>query len=148
VRARAELTIRARAERVAALYLDWARWPQLFPATIRAVRLLRQSAGEIVVEVDHRTAGPVVNVVRPLSPTVIALDERKPRYDATLVNRFKPEGEGTRYTVDAVVRLRLPYGLLAPFLSGLVRRRLRRFVLEPMGDAAGRAAGAAGAAGV
>ena len=136
VRAREALTIRATPDRLAALYLDYAGWPRLFPATIRGVRVLTERPGEITVEVDHRTEGRVVNVIRRLSASEIALDEKKPRFAATFVNRFEPSSEGTRYTVEAEIRFRMPYALAAPVLRPIVRRRVRRFVLEPMRAAA------------
>lgn len=141
VRVREAVIIRASPEKAAALYLDYERWPRLFPATIRGVRLLRERAGEITVEVDHRTEGRVVNIIRPESPTVIALDELKPRFAATFVNRFDASPAGTQYTVDADVRFRGAYALLAPLLHGIVRQRIRQFVLEPMRLAAERASG-------
>jgi hypothetical protein len=136
VRVREALTIHAAPDRVAALYRDYASWPRVFPATIRGVRLLGAQAGETRVEVDHRTEGHVLNVIRQQTPTIITLEESKPRYDATFVNRFDPSPEGTRYTVDAVIRFRMPYALLAPLLRGMVRRRIHRFVLEPVRAAA------------
>ena len=92
----------------------------------------------MTVEVDHRTAGRAINVIRPLSARIIELEEHKPKYDATFVNRFEPAEDGTRYTVVADIRLRMPYALLAPFVKGYVRRIVRRYVLEPMRDAAER----------
>jgi hypothetical protein len=125
-------TIHASPNRLAALYMDYEHWPRLFPATIEGVRLLRRSAGEIVVEVNHRTAGPVVNRIRRRSPHEIELEECKPKFDATFINRFEQIAAGTRYIVIADVRLKSPYGLLAPFLRGYVRRTIRRYVLDPM----------------
>lgn len=132
------MTVRATPEKLAALYLDYLGWPRLFPATIRAVRLLREQSGEITVEVDHRTEGRVVNVIRPESPTVVALDELKPRFAATFINRFDASAAGTQYTVEADVRFHGAYALLAPALGGIVRTRIRQFVLEPMRLAAER----------
>lgn len=123
-----------------ARYLDVADWPRLFPATIRATRVVRRAGDEITVEVDHRTAGRVINIVRPRSPNEIVLEEFKPKFDATFLNRFEAEADGTRYTVVADVRLHLPYALLAPVLAGYVRRTVRRYVLDPMRAAAERGA--------
>ena len=135
-------TIRAPVERLVARYLDFAHWPLLFPATIRGTRLLRREGNAMIVEVDHRTAGRVINVIRPASDRVIELEEHKPKYDATFANRFDPSEEATRYTVVADIRLRMPYALLAPFVKGYVRRIVRRYVLEPMREAAERDSGA------
>jgi hypothetical protein len=98
VHVRTNIVIHEIPERLAALYLDYANWSLLFPATIRGVRHLERSSDSITVEVDHRTEGHVVNVIRSISPTTIALDEYKPRFDATFVNRFDAVAEGTRYT--------------------------------------------------
>ena len=132
VRVREALVIRARPDRLAALYLDYRSWPELFPATIRGVRWLEEHDGDITVEVDHRTEGRVVNIIRPMSASVIALEEFKARYDATFVNRFERAEQGTRYILDAEIRFHMPYALVAPLLQGVVRHRLRQYVLEPM----------------
>ena len=132
VRVREALVIRADAERLAALYLDYRNWPDLFPATIRGVRWLEEHNGDITVEVDHRDEGRVVNIIRPMSASVIVLEEFKPRFDATFVNRFESVPQGTRYVLDAEIRFHMPYALVAPLLQGVVRSRMRRFVLEPM----------------
>ena len=128
----AAMTINAPRERLMTLYLDYAHWSRLFPATIRGVRLLRCGGSETTVEVDHRTAGHVVNIIRRRSENEVELEEFKPKYDATFVNRFDAVAGGTRYAVSADIRLRVPYALLAPFLRGYVRRSVRRYVLEPM----------------
>lgn len=132
----ADTIIHARPARVAALYREWRGWPTLFPATIRGVRLVREEPGRTVVEVDHRTAGRVVNVLRDVSDEEIELEEFKPRYDATFVNRFEPVPAGTRYLVRADIRLRGAFRLLGPLLGGYTRRQVRRYVLDPMRRAA------------
>lgn len=125
-------TIHASPDRLAALYMDYERWPRLFPATIEGVRVLEKTEGRIVVEVNHRTSGPVVNIIRPHSPREIELEEHKPKFNATFVNRFEQIADGSRYVVTAEIRLKPPYGLLAPFLGWYVRRTIRRYVLEPI----------------
>ena len=132
VRVREALVVRARPDRLAGLYLAYANWPELFPATIRGVRFLEEHDGDITVEVDHRTEGRVVNIIRPMSASVIVLEEFKRRYDATFVNRFESVPQGTRYVLDAEVRFHMPYALVAPLLRGVVRQRMRQYVLEPM----------------
>ena len=139
VHVRETLTIRATPAKLAALYLDYRNWHHLFPRTIRGVRLLKERPREITVEVDHRSEGRVVNIIRPQSPTVIALDEFKPGFYATFVNRFDASADGTRYTVDAEIRFHMPFALVAPLLRGIARRRIRRLVLEPMRVSAERA---------
>jgi hypothetical protein len=70
--------------------------------------------------------------MRLQSPTVIVLDEYKSRYDATFINRFELSGTGARYVVDAEIRFHMPFAAVGPALIPIVRRRIRRFVLEPM----------------
>jgi hypothetical protein len=125
-------TIHSSPDRLAALYMDYEHWPRLFPATIAGVRVLEKSEDRIVVEVNHRTSGPVVNIIRPRSPREIELEEHKPKFDATFINRFEQVANGSRYVVTADVRLKPPFGMLAPFLGWYVRRTIKRFVLEPM----------------
>lgn len=125
-------TIHAPRERLVALNLDHEHWTRLFSATIRGVRLIESGAGRTIVEVDHRTAGRVINILRRRSASEIELEEFKPRYDATFLNRFDAVADGTRYTVIADVRLKMPYALLAPVLRPYARRAVRRYVLEPM----------------
>lgn len=132
VRVEAELPVRASPEQLAGLYLDYARWPELYPDTIAGVQLQRREGQTLTLEVQHRTAGRVLNVLRPRSGFEVELFERKPRYQATFLNRFEPAAYGTRYVVCAEVQLRWPYRLLAPLLHGYVRRAIRRFVLAPM----------------
>jgi hypothetical protein len=126
------MTIAAPPERLASLYLDYTGWSRLWPDTIRGVRLIHRDANATMVEVDHRTAGHVLNIIHPHSPTEIELSEMKPKFDATFVNRFERSPKGTRYRVIAVVRLKPPYRVLGPFIHGIVRRMIRRYVLAPM----------------
>ncbi len=49
---------------------------------------------------------------------------------------FEPEGDGTRYTVNAEVRLKGMYRLAAPLVKPIVLSQMRRFVLAPMKIAA------------
>jgi hypothetical protein len=129
--------IDAPAERVRALYEDPGNWARLFPATIRAARVVRTDGTTTVVAVDH-VEGAVLNVLRSVSPTRMELEEWKRRYDATFTNEFTPEPGGMRYTLTGAVRLKWPYRLLAPFVKPLVRARMRRYVVEPLKRAAER----------
>lgn len=137
--AREEIVVHAPPSAVAALYRDYAGWPKLFPATIRGVRLLRIENGRTHLEIDHRE-GKVLNVMTDVSDARIDLWEAKRRYDATFINRFEPTAEGTRYAVEAAIELKGAARLLAPVLGPLVRRQLRRYVLEPVRRAAERSA--------
>ncbi|MBX5480870.1 MAG: SRPBCC family protein [Myxococcaceae bacterium] len=131
------IQIAAPPERVVALYLDVAHWHELFPATIRAARIVRSSPEEVEIEVDH-LEGKVPNFLRQKSPTEIELDEHKRLFRATFSNRFEPHEGGTRYTLVAHVQLIGWARLLTPFVGPVVRSRMRRFVLEPMKAAAER----------
>jgi hypothetical protein len=132
VRTAAALTIRAPRERLVKLYLDYHHWAQLFPSTVREARLLKEEADRIVLAVDHKTEGHVVNVLKVRSPYEIELDERTPQSSAAFISRFESEGDATRLVVVADVRLKMPYAIFAPFLGAYIRHRIRRFVLEPM----------------
>lgn len=121
-----------------ALYNDYGRWPQLFPATIRGTRLLDRQPGAVTVEVDHRSEGRVVNIIRPRPPNCIELEEFKRRFDATFLNCFCRVPGGSRYTVRASVRIKGGLAVLAPLFAPLVRRQVRRYLLEPMREAAAR----------
>ena len=81
--------IRAQPRRLMDLYLDYAGWPRLFPATIRGVQLLGEEGGRTRLEVDHATEGKVLNVLTVISANEIRLDEWKARYEATFINRFE-----------------------------------------------------------
>jgi len=132
VRAVVSRLIRAAPERVSALYQDYSRWPLLFPATIRAARLVRECGAKRTIEVDHATAGKVINVMTVVSPREIQLEEWKPRYDARFVNIFDPVDGGTRYTVTAEVALKGALRLLTAIVAPIVRWQMKRFVLAPM----------------
>ena len=73
-------------EEARAIYRDFARWPELFPATIRGTRLIRQNDTTKAIEVDHAKAGRVLNLMTVLSADEIRLDEFKPHYEARFIN--------------------------------------------------------------
>jgi len=127
--------VNASASRVLALYRDPNNWARIFPATIRSARVVRREGDTTVVEVDH-VEGKVVNVLRDISATRIDLVEFKRHYDATFVNEFISESEGTRYVLTASIRLKWPYWLAAAFVKPLVLMRMRRYVVEPLKVAA------------
>jgi hypothetical protein len=132
IRTVATKIIRATPERLMALYLDYRSWPRLFPATIRGVQFVGEQGGRIRLEVDHLGEGKVINVLTVVSDNEVRLDEWKPRYEATFINRFEADPNGTRYSVFAEVALRGLWVLLTPFASPVVRSRIRRYVLGPM----------------
>jgi hypothetical protein len=116
---------------VSALYQDYAHWPRVFPA-IRATRLLRENDTTKAIEVDHATAGRVLNLMTVLSPGEIRLQEFKPHYDALFTNRFDADADGTRFTVIADVQLKGALRLLRPIARSLVRRRIAKLLLRPL----------------
>ncbi len=132
LRARTSLVIRAPRGRVMAIYRDVAGWSRLFP-TIRAARLLREEQGKQVIEVDHRRAGKVVNLLHTSSAHEIELEEFKRQYDGRFCNRFDSVPEGTRYTVDAEIHPNGWWQLVAgPWLNRYIRRQIAQLVLEPV----------------
>jgi hypothetical protein len=129
--ARASTIIHAPPDRVTQLYRDYTHWAQLFPATIRGVRLIRSWAGRTELEVDHRE-GLVPNVMTEIAPDRIDLWEAKRHYNACFENRFECVDEGTRYTVSADVRLKGAAKVLAPVLKPYIRHQMFKYVLTPM----------------
>ena len=118
--------------RLAALYADYEGWPQLFPATIRGVRLIADDGHCKTIEVNHVTEGRVINIMIVVSPHEIQLEEFKRRFDARFTNRFEAVGQGTRYTIVADVQLKGAARVLGPLVAPIARARLNRFVLEPV----------------
>lgn len=123
--------IHAPPERVAAIYGDFGAWPRTFPRTIHGTRLLQDEGSRKTVEVEH-VEGRVLNVMSRVAPDEIVLDEWKRRYHARFTNRFERAPDGTRYTVVADVILEGALKALAPIAKPIVRRRIRRFVLDPV----------------
>ena len=132
VHAVASQLIEAAPERLSAMYQDYGHWSQLFPATIRGTRLIRENDTTKAIEVDHAKAGRVLNLLTVISPGEIRLEEFKPFYDARFTNRFEADAHGTRYTVEADVQLKGPLRLLTPLARPFVRRQIAKFVLGPM----------------
>ena len=133
--AEASIIIRAPQARVIQLYRDYQSWPQVFPATIRSVHLVRTAGNQTELEIDHRE-GKVPNIMTEVSPERLDLWEAKRSFEASFVNRFEAVPEGTRYTVVADISLKGVARLLGPVLGGYVRRQIRRYVLLPMRAAA------------
>lgn len=125
-------TIHAPRERVMASYVDYRRWNLVFGQTITATRLVREETGEQYLEVQHRTAGKVLNVLRCLWANEFELEEFKPHYRAVFLNRFETVHNDTRYIVEATVFLKGIYRLATPFVKGLVRKKIIRYVIQPL----------------
>ena len=113
-------------------YMDYDNWHKLFPLTIRATRYIKEQNGVLTVEVDHKKAGFVINILTVLSNEEIKLEEFKPKYNAIFINRFQPTAEGTRYTIVANVSLKGIYKIATPFIKSIVKNRIMKFALEPM----------------
>lgn len=136
VRTRVETIIAAPPDRIVALFMDYTQWPRIFAATIAHTALVGRDGRSLVVRVDHRRDGRVVNVLTNHGDGVIVLRECKRRYDATFVSSFSHDPAGTRYAIDAEVSIKQPFTLLAPFLGGVVERALRRYTMQPLREAA------------
>ena len=90
--------------------------------------------------VDHKTEGQVPNTITIEDPNTVRLDERKPKFDATFVNRFTPQGSGTLFTSEVSLDPRGLYGIAAPLIYPLVKkmaiRQMTKYVLNPIKHAA------------
>ncbi|HVU24109.1 MAG TPA: SRPBCC family protein [Opitutus sp.] len=130
----AHAIIRAEPARVAAIYLDYRNWPDLFP-TISGTRLLHDEDGTKTIAVDH-WEGQVINLLTVESAGRVHLAEFKRHFDGEFVNAFDPVPGGTCFRVSASIRLKGLAQLLQPFLAGVARRRIAHYVLEPVRAAA------------
>lgn len=119
---------------VSALYVDYRRWPAIYPL-ISGVRLLRTQGSKLVLQVEHRE-GLVVNELTVRSAHELELWESKRRYDARFVNHFLETPRGTILTVVGEIELKGWARLLRPVLTPVVRRRMERFQLQPLKRAA------------
>jgi hypothetical protein len=124
--------IKAPQQSLIKLYLDYKNWNRLFPATISDAHLIKEEDKTQMVEVQHKTAGNVINILTPSSPNEIELKEFKPLYNAIFINRFKAVENGTIYTIEAYIFLKSYLKVLTPFIHGLVRKRIKNYVLQPM----------------
>lgn len=117
---------------VMGVYLDYGNWHKLFPLTIRSVKYIREENGVLTVKVDHKKGGSIINMLKVLNNEEIKLEEFKPKYNATFINRFQKIPDGTQYTIIANVSFKSFYKLIGPFLKSIVEKRIRKFVLDPM----------------
>jgi hypothetical protein len=124
--------IEAPFQKVVAIYRDFNNWDQLFPLTIRGAKLVSQIDNQQTVEVDHKQEGKVINILTFLSRQEIRLEEFKKKYDAIFVNRFSQVPGGTCYAVTGFISFKGIYRLIRPFLRGIVKSRINRFILTPM----------------
>ena len=72
--------------------------------------------------------------IQPSFPSAneIELEEFKPMYNAIFLNRFEEIAGETVYVIEAFIFLKGIYKLAAPFIKGLVRKRISNYVLKPM----------------
>ena len=138
VHTRVAITVLAPRDRLVALLLDYTRWSRIFPETIADAALVDRDAHSLVILVHHRREGHVLNVLTDCGNGVVVLREFKRRFNATFVNGFVRTEAGTRYTIDAEVRLKRPFAIVAPVLRGVVERALRRYTMDPLRAAAER----------
>lgn len=126
------IDINALPHEVKSIYCDFDNWGWLFPKTIRSARLINEEPGKQIVEVDHKQAGKVINILNYVSPNEVKLEEFKNVYDAVFLNRFEPALNATRYTIIADVFLKGIYKVARPFVEGIVRSRIKNYVLIPI----------------
>jgi hypothetical protein len=115
-----------------AAYLDYRNWHILFPLTVRVVKFIWKENNVVTVEVDHKAEGFLINIITVISSREIKLEEFKPKYNAIFINRFQEISTGTRYTLVAIVSLKNLYKLIEPFLKPILKKRIRKFALQPM----------------
>jgi hypothetical protein len=126
------IAINAPRQVVINIYRDFKSWNKLFPATIENARLIKEENKTQTVEVQHKTAGKVINILTHSSPNEIELKEFKPLYNAVFLNRFNVVENGTVYAIEAYIFLKGILIILTPFIHWLVRKRIKNYVLEPM----------------
>jgi hypothetical protein len=131
-RAKISSVVHAPASAVRQLFTDYERWPAMFPM-IRAVRLVADSHGVLVVCVSHRKFGEVINSLADGPNDSLLLEEAKPTYDAKFINEFVPVATGaTRVTITAEIRLKGWRRLASPFVAPIIRRQLKNLTLDPL----------------
>ena len=118
-------------DEVAQMFLDVEGWPRLFPATVRAVRLVERDWPRTVVDVAHRV-GRVRNILTTVSPREVLLEEWKPRYRARFRYRFEAEGHHTRLVLTGEIYLERWAAFLESLLASYARRQIRKYVIEPI----------------
>lgn len=133
----AAIDIAASPEVVASIYRDVEKWGKIFPATIEQAKViaLRKNCKEI--EVLHKQEGCVPNTLIDLSPTEIGLEESKPKFNASFINKFqRAPGNNTHYVIHSYISLKGIYKVFKPFLKGYVRHQslksMQEYVLSPL----------------
>lgn len=141
IQTQSAIDIAAPPEYVAAVYRNAEKWGETFPATIERARVIERGENWAQIEVMHKQEGRVPNTLIFLSDTVIALEESKKKFNASFLNEFKVNPDGTtHYVITSYVTPRGIYKLLKPFLQGYVHRhaikQMNEYVLQPFKKAA------------
>ncbi len=123
--------IRADPWKACEILADAAKWPEIFPRTIRSVELLRREGAFLEFDV-RRMDGLAVHELRILSPEELELEERTKRYHARFIYRFGPDHGGTRLRLIAEIELKRPFGILRLLPKPFVVHRIKRQVLKPL----------------
>jgi len=111
---------------------DWQAWPQAFPETIHSVSLLSRSDDALTLRVFHRTEGPVINILKPDQDGAVRLREFKSLYDAQFRFFAGPAPNGARLHVHGCIWLKGWSAWLGCLAAPIVRRRMRKYLLEPI----------------
>jgi hypothetical protein len=131
VHAEVSTCIQADPWKACGLLADPAKWPEIFPRTIRSVQLLRREGVFLEIEVRQRD-GLAVHRMRILSPEELELEERTKRYDARFICRFGPDHGGTRLSLVAEIELKRPFGLRRLLPKPFVVHQIKRHVMKPL----------------
>ena len=126
------IKINAAPSHVMGLYLDYLHWNKLFGLTVRSTRFISGEDGVIILAIDHKHEGPVINTLTVVSEDEVKLEEFKRKYNATILNFFQPYERGTLYSVVAGIKLKGIYKMTAPFIRNVIKRRISKFILQPV----------------
>src|SRR5690606_11195361 len=89
------ILIHATSSDLFSIYMDYNHWNKLFPLTIRGVKFIKRENNTTTVEVEHKAAGSVINILSVVSNEEIKLEEFKPVYNAVFINHFKKVDDDT-----------------------------------------------------
>jgi len=131
VRVEVSMCIRADPWKVCEILVDHAKWPEIFPRTIRGVELLRQEGAFLELKV-RQTDGLAVQELRVLSPEELVIEERTKRHHARFFYYFGPDHGGTRLRLIAEIELKRAFGILRFIPKPFVVRGIKRRVVKPL----------------
>jgi hypothetical protein len=132
IRVQASINIPASSPYLFSLYRNYSQWVKLFPLTIKDAKLVKEEEGNLTIMISHKTAGQVINILSVISANEIKLEEFEPRYHAVFINYFQPIDKGTCYRVTAEISVKGFLKIVEPFIKGLIKKRIKKFVLMPM----------------